>query len=75
MLVNVFKNRDDLFYAGLESGKVDNNSALILVYQSHQVNNAVFSNDFYHGWIKIGDCLNLIERYFYGIGNQLVISA
>ena len=32
MLVNVFKNRDDLFYAGLEPGNVDNNSAFVLVY-------------------------------------------
>ena len=69
MLVNVLKNRDDLFYAGLESGKVDNNSALILVYQSHQVNSAVFGNDVYHGRIKIGDGSNLFERNFYGFGN------
>ena len=29
MLVNIFKNRDDLFYAGLEPGNVNNNSAFI----------------------------------------------
>ena len=29
--VNVFKNRNDLFYAGLEPGNVDNNSTFIAV--------------------------------------------
>ena len=75
MLVNVFKNRDDLFYARLQSGKVDNNSAFIPAYQPHQINNAVFSDDFYHGRVKIRDCANLIERYSYRIGNECVISA
>ena len=75
MSVDIFKNRDDLFYAGLKLGHVDDNSAFIPVYQAHQVNGTVFSNDFYHGGVKIGDCANLLERNSYRVRNECVISA
>ena len=35
VLVNIFKNCDDLFYAWLEFGNVNDNSTFIPVYQSH----------------------------------------
>ena len=53
-------------------GRFDGGSAFISVHQSHQVNCAFFSNNFYPGCVEFR---YLGKRCFYFTGNQRVIGA